>query len=125
MHTALWIVQGLLAFAFMMAGVMKTTQPKEKLAENMGWVEDFSATQVKGIGILELLAAVGLILPMALDILPILTPLAAVGLGLTMIGASLTHIRRNELVPYAIMNFMLLALAAFVAVGRFVIEAVV
>lgn len=118
MNTALWIVQILLALAFGMAGFMKATQPKEKLAKQMGWVNDFAANTVKGIGALEILAAIGLILPMLTGILPILTPLAAVGLILTMIGAAVTHLRRKE-TPMIAINAVLLVLAAFVAYGRF------
>ncbi|MBK8900928.1 MAG: DoxX family protein [Anaerolineaceae bacterium] len=117
MNIALWIVQGILAAAFLMAGGMKLTQPKEKLAGNMGWVEDFSQNTVRLIGGLEVLGAIGLILPLALGILPVLTGAAALGLVLTMIGAALTHIRRREtsmLVP----NLILGGLAAFVVVGR-------
>ena len=119
MNEILWIVQILLGLAFLMAGFMKATQPREKLSANMGWVNDFSPTQVKIIGVLELLAGLGLILPMVTNILPILTPLAAVGLVLTMIGAMLTHVRRGEYSLLAI-NGVLLALALFVAYGRFV-----
>ncbi|WP_420643045.1 DoxX family protein [Candidatus Leptofilum sp.] len=54
MNIALWIAQGLLAVAFLMAGGMKVMQPKEKLAENMAWVEDFLANTIKGIGCLFL-----------------------------------------------------------------------
>lgn len=118
MNTALWIVQILLALAFGMAGFMKITQPKEKLAGQMKWVEDFAPNTVKGIGTLEALAAIGLILPMLTGILPILTPLAAVGLILTMVGAALTHLRRKE-TPMIAINAVLLVLAAFVAYGRF------
>lgn len=120
MNTALWIVQILLALAFGMAGIMKATQPKEKLAQQMKWVEDFAPNTVKGIGTLELLAAIGLVLPALTGILPILTPLAAVGLVLTMIGAALTHLRRKE-TPMIAINAVLLALAVFVAYGRFVL----
>ena len=119
MNIALWIVQGLLAAAFLMAGLMKASQPKEKLAENMAWVNDFSASQVRAIGIVEILGAIGLILPAATGILPILTPLAAVGLVVTMLGAASTHLRRGESQMIAV-NFVLLLLAAFVAYGRFV-----
>ncbi len=119
MNTAIWIVQILLGLAFGMAGFMKLTQPKEKLATNMGWVNDFVANTVKIIGGLELLAAIGLILPALTGILPILTPIAAVGLILTMLGASLIHFRRGEM-PMIAINLVLLALAAFVAYGRFV-----
>jgi uncharacterized membrane protein YphA (DoxX/SURF4 family) len=119
MNTAIWIVQILLALAFGMAGFMKLTQPREKLATNMAWVNDFASNIVKTIGGLELLAAIGLILPALTGILPILTPLAAIGLILTMLGASLTHFRRGEM-PMIAVNLVLLALAAFVVYGRFV-----
>ena len=119
MNVAVWIVQILLALAFGAAGIMKITQPREKLATNMKWVEDFAPNTVKGIGTLELLAAIGLILPFLTGILPVLTPLAAVGLVLTMIGAIITHIRRGES-PMVVVNLVLLVLAAFVAYGRFV-----
>lgn len=119
MNIALWIVQILLALLFGMAGATKLTQPKEKLAVQMAWVNDFAPNTVKLIGGLELLAAIGLVAPMLTGILPILTPLAAVGLILTMIGAMLTHVRRNEN-PLVMANLVILLLAAFVAYGRFV-----
>lgn len=119
MNIALWIVQGLLAAAFLMAGFMKATQPKEKLAENMAWVNDFSASQVRAIGIVEILGAIGLVLPAVIGILPVLTPLAAVGLVLLMISATITHQRRNE-GQMIVINAVLLLLATFVAYGRFV-----
>jgi len=122
MNIILWIAQGLLAFAFFGAGMMKLTQPKEKLMERgMGFVEDFPDTIVKGIGALEVAGAIGLILPLLLEFLPnILTPLAAVGLVLTMIGAAITHIRRNE-IPAIVPNLVLLGIAAFIAYGRFLL----
>ncbi len=119
MNVALWIVQGLLALAFAMAGFMKLTQPKEKLAAQMKWVEDSAPNTVKLIGGLELLGAIGLILPMLTGILPWLTPLAAAGLVLTMLGAMATHLRRHEN-QMLVVNLVLLLLAAFVAYGRFV-----
>ncbi len=119
MNITLWIVQAVLALAFGMAGVMKLTQPTEKLAGQMGWVEDFAPNTVKLIGGLELLGAIGLILPLLTGILPWLTPLAAVGLVLTMIGAMLTHLRRHEN-QMVMVNGALLLLAAVVAYGRFV-----
>src|SRR5438876_10274901 len=120
MNIVLWIVQILLALAFAMAGVMKTTQPIEKLATNMGWVKDFTAQIVRLIGTLELLAAIGLILPAVTGILPWLTPVAAIGLILTMLGAMITHGRRGEYSSIG-MNVLLLILALFVVYGRFVI----
>src|SRR3954470_11180342 len=79
-----WIVQAILAVAFVLAGVMKSTQPKEKLQPNLPWVEDFSLGTVRLIGVAELLGGLGLILPAALDIAPILTPIAASCLALVM-----------------------------------------
>lgn len=114
------MVQALLAVAFGMAGAVKLAQPKEKLAAQMGWVEDFTPAMVKGIGALELLGAIGLIVPQLTGILPWLTPLAAAGLALTMAGAAITHLRRGEN-QMVVINLILLALAAFVAYGRFAI----
>jgi uncharacterized membrane protein YphA (DoxX/SURF4 family) len=118
MIIALWIIQGLLAVMFLMAGFMKVSQSKEKMAERVAWVEDFSLNTIRAIGIAEILGAVGLILPAATGILPWLTPVAAVGFVLTMIGAALTHARRGENSAIG-MNVLLLVLAAFVAYGRF------
>lgn len=118
MNVFLWILQGLLAAMFLMAGVMKATQPKEKVAEKLPWAEDYSAGTVRFIGIVELLAAVGLILPAALGILPVLTPLAATGLAVVMVLAMNVHRRRNE--PGAIaFNAAILVVAVVVAWGRF------
>lgn len=118
MEVVVWIVQGLVALAFLGAGSMKLIQPKEKLLESQAWVEDFSQTQIRLIGLVELLGALGVILPTLTGILPVLTPIAGAGLGLVMIGALVTHLRRGEMnmVP---VNVILGALAFFVAFGRF------
>lgn len=119
MNIVLWIIAGLLAAAFAGAGLMKLAQPKEKLASSgMAWTEDFSSGTVKLIGALEVAAAIGLILPAALGIAPILVPLAALGLVLLMIGAAITHARRKETSNIAV-NVVLLLLAAVVVWGRF------
>lgn len=119
MNIALWIVQGIAAFMFLMAGSMKLMRAKEQMAEQMTWVEDFSQGQIRGIGVLEILGALGLVLPLATGILPVLTPLAAVGLGIIQVGAFFTHLRRNEIVPMGIMNVILIAMVIFIAIGRF------
>jgi uncharacterized membrane protein YphA (DoxX/SURF4 family) len=120
MNIVLWVLAALLAFVFLGAGAMKLTQSKDKLAANpnMAWTGQFSAGTIKLIGLLEVLAAIGLILPAVLDIASALVPLAAVGLVLLMIGAALTHARRKEN-QAAVINVVLLVLAAAVAVGRF------
>ncbi len=118
MGIALWVAQVLLAVAFLGVGGMKLSQPKERLAASQGWVEDFSQGAVRLIGALEVLGALGLVLPALTGVLPWLTPLAALGLVLLMIGAALTHLRRTEYGNIAV-NAVLLVLAAFVVYGRF------
>lgn len=115
---ALWVTQGLLALAFGMAGVMKsTTPPDQLLANGFAWVSSLPAWMPRLIGLVELTAAIGLILPSVTRIRPQLTPLAAAGLVLTMIGASALHVARGE---YGVLgvNAVLGGLAAFVAWGR-------
>ena len=121
MNIGLWLMQGLLALLFAFAGGMKATQPKEKLAKNTPYVEDYSQSTIRLIGVLEVLAALGLVLPMVTGILPVLTPLAAVGLVLTMVGAIFVHLRRKEY-PNIAVNVLILVLAACVAYGRYVME---
>ncbi|MFI8193986.1 DoxX family protein [Streptomyces sp. NPDC085946] len=119
MNVTLWIIASILAVAFLLAGLMKAGQPKEKLAASgMAWVEDYSAGAVKAIGAVEVLGALGLVLPAAFDIAPILVPLAATGLAITMLGAAVVHGRRKENQMIGA-NVVLLLLAAVVAWGRF------
>ena len=118
MNIVLWIIAGVLAAAFLAAGLTKLTQPKEKLANTMGWTKDRSAGEVKALGALEILAAIGLILPAALNIVPILVPLAALGLVVVMVGAAIVHARRKES-QAIVANVVLLVLAAVVVWGRF------
>jgi uncharacterized membrane protein len=120
MNLALWIVAGLLTVVYLLSGIGKLIVPKEKLAAFPGgeWIEDFSAGSVKAIGVLEVLAAVGLILPAALDIAPVLVPLAATGAVLLFVGAVIMRLRRGEKVTI-IFDLVYLAMAAFVAWGRF------
>ncbi|WBB69979.1 DoxX family protein [Micromonospora sp. WMMD812] len=118
MNIVLWIVAALLAVVFLGVGLMKVTRPKEKLvASGLGWAETWSAGTVKLIGALEVLAAVGLILPAVLDIAPVLVPLAALGLVLIMIGAVVIHARRKEY-PGLVANIVLLVLSAVILWGR-------
>jgi len=118
MNIALWIIQVLLALTFLASGGMKLARPRLALAGQMAWVQDFSDAQVKGIGALEVLAAIGLVVPPLLHIAVFLTPLAAVGLVLLMAGAAANHLRRHEPQMVAV-NGVLLILAAVVAIGRF------
>lgn len=117
MHIALWIVQGLLAFAFGAAGLTKLLTPAAELAQNMAWIQHAPSWAPAVIGVLELLGAIGLILPAALRIKPTLTVAAAGGLLLTMVGAVFTHVALGEF-GGAVPSVVLGALSAFVLVGR-------
>lgn len=119
MNTALWIIASLLSLSFVGAGAMKLATDKADLLEKMPWVADFTDVQVKGIGLAELAGGIGLVLPPLVDIAPVLAPVAAAGLALTMAGAAIVHIRRGDGVAQAVPALVLGALAVFVAVMRF------
>ena len=118
MNIALWIIQVLLALTFLASGTIKLARPRLALAAQMPFVQDFSDAQIKGIGALEVLAAIGLIVPALTGIAPVFVPLAAVGLVLVMLGAAVLHARRKE-IPNIFIALVILALAVFVAWGRF------
>ena len=120
MNVALWITAGLLGAVFLLAGGTKLFVPKQKLAmaPGGGWVDDFSAGFIKTLGAVEVIGAAGLILPAAVDVAPVLVPLAAVGLAIIMIGAALVELRRQES-KHVLVNLIYLAVIAFLAVGRF------
>ncbi|MER7805096.1 DoxX family protein [Streptomyces parvulus] len=118
MNVFLWVVQILLALVMLVAGGSKLAQSREKLAETMKWVNSFTPGQIRGIGMLEVLAALGLLLPAATGIAPVWTPIAAIGVALLMIGAAITHARAREL-PNIAVDVGLFALAVVIAWGRF------
>jgi len=118
LNTAIWIAQGILAAVFLAAGLMKLTQPREALKEKTPYVEDFTDRQVKAIGTVEILGAIGVVLPAAIGVAPILTPIAACGLALMMVVAAATLIRRGEY-SHVALNVVMFALAVFVAIERF------
>ncbi len=119
MNTVLWIIAGLLAAAFLAAGAMKLTKTKQQIVESgMAWAEDFSPTMLKTIGALEVLGALGLVVPPLVGVLPVLAPLAALGLALLMISAAVVHARRGE-TSNIMINAVLLVLAVVVVWGRF------
>ncbi|WP_037915137.1 DoxX family protein [Actinacidiphila yeochonensis] len=120
MNLALWIGTGLLAVVALAGGVSKTFVPREKLAaaHGGGWTGDAGDSFVKALGVLELLAAAGLVLPGALHIASVLVPVTAVCWVALMVGAMITHGRRAE-IAFVVLNLGYLALAAFIAWGRF------
>ena len=118
MSIALWVIQGLLALAFLLAGIPKAVQPIPQLAKRLPWTGTFPGPLVRFIGVAEILGALGLILPGITHVAPFLTPLAAAGLVIVMLLASGFHIQRGELRNIG-MNGVLLVLALVIAVGRF------
>jgi uncharacterized membrane protein YphA (DoxX/SURF4 family) len=117
MNIILWIVQILLAAAFLMAGFSKAFQPLDALGQMIPWTLDIPLALVRFIGVSELLAGIGLIAPAITGIKPRLTILAAAGIILVMVSAIVFHLARGEY-GYILFNLVLLAPAAFVAYGR-------
>ena len=119
MTYALWLAQILLALVFLAAGVMHAFR-YEQAQRLLPWVSAVPREQLRLIGLLEFLGAVGVILPAVTGVLPWLTSLAAVGLGLIMLSAIVFHLSRRER-SNAVGLGLVLAVAVFVAVGRYVI----
>ena len=115
MKVVVWIIQVLVALAFLITGAMKLMTPYEEMIANpqMAWANDFSAMQIKLISILEILGALGLIIPMFVGKLKMLVPISAIGLALIMVGAAITHIGREEPVMVPIILFVLAAFTAW------------
>lgn len=117
MNTALWIVQGILAAIFTLGGLAKMFQPKEALLDKMPWTADYSSGMIKFIGFVELLGVAALILPPLLGQFTMLTPIAAIALGIVMILAANLHINRGES-DMIVVNATIALFCAFVAYGR-------
>jgi len=113
--SALWIIQGLLALLFLFAGSMKLIVPIEMLTAQMPL--PLPGLFLQFIGVAEVAGAIGLILPGLLRIRPILTPLAACGLLIIMIGATVVTLAGGEVMP-ALLPLVMGLLCAFVAYGR-------
>jgi len=121
MNIALWIVAGVMA-TVLLVSTLKIVIPRERIAAVGGtaaeWVLDFSPGALRVIGVLELLAVAGLILPAVLDIAPIMVPVTAVCVALLFTGAVIMRLRRGEKWT-AVPDLVYLALAVFLAWGRF------
>lgn len=120
MDLALWIVAGLLCAVMLFGGATKLLVPKEKLAAAPAgsWTGDRSAAFVKTLGAVEILAAVGIVVPAIVGIASVMVPVTAVCWILLMVGAMVTHLRRHEHAA-VLANVTYLVMAAFIAVGRF------
>lgn len=120
MDLTLWIVQAVLALAYLGAGSAKLLQSRTSLQPAMPYVEDLPEWTVKFIGAVEILGAAGLLLPALTGVYPILTPMAATGLAVLQVLAGLLHVKRREFSNLPI-NAALCAVAVFIAYGRFVV----
>ncbi|MGP4115263.1 DoxX family protein [Streptomyces sp. 4N509B] len=118
MNVLLWIVQAFLAAMFGMSGLVKLAQPKDRLAEKYPWMRDTSTRLVWCVGVVEILGAVGLVLPAATGVAPVLTPLAGTGFAVMTALAIGLHVRRREPSGVAV-TAVLFVLSALVAWGRF------
>ncbi|MCO8274207.1 DoxX family protein [Actinoplanes sp. TRM 88003] len=121
MNLTLWILAGALALAFTAGGASLLLLPRQRyraLRPSQHWVDDFGDAHLKAIGTIKIIGCLGLILPAASGVAPVLTPLAACGLALFMAGAATTRFRRREwkLLPG---DLFYLSLFAFLAWGRF------
>ncbi|MEV0394120.1 DoxX family protein [Polymorphospora rubra] len=118
MDMFLWIAQLLLAVVFAGSGAVKSRMGRDRMiATGQTGIALFPMPLVRFVAGCEILAAVGLVLPWATGIAPVLTPLAAVGLCVVMVGAAWSHARLGE--PRAVAaNALLFALALAVAIGR-------
>ncbi len=115
-HILLWVAQGLLALTLIWAAYAKLLQPIEETAKMLPWAKDNPAL-LKITGVVELLGALGLVLPTALRIQPKLTIFAALGVIALMVLAAIFHITRGEASLIG-MNIFFLLLAGFIAWGR-------
>lgn len=118
MNIFLWVLQAILAAVFLATGLNKAVKPKAAMIRMSHWWQAWPAGAIKALGVAELLGVAGLLLPWATGIARVLTPIAAVGLAIVLVGAAATHVRYREyrIVPAV---GVLLAAAIIVAVGRF------
>lgn len=113
--TAFWICAALLVFPMVLFGGMKVVRPKDALEEmGMLWVADYSDTQVKLIGLAEVLGAIGVVVPSATGVLPVLAPVAAACLGVLMVGAFFVHVRRRDPIASKVITGALVSLSVAV-----------
>ncbi|MCP4501893.1 MAG: DoxX family protein [Deltaproteobacteria bacterium] len=114
--------QILLILTFGLFGMQKVVMPiPDLIAQGMLWIEDFPAWQVRLIGALEALGALGLVLPYAIKAIPkILVPVASACLAITMIGAIITHVARQDPVPSIVITSILFGMCVAIAKNRFV-----
>lgn len=119
MNVALWLAAGLLALVALLGGITKTLVPLERLSRHEGaaWTRGVSPAFVRTLGGLEILAALGLVLPAVVDVAPVMVPVTAVCWVALMVGAMITHGRLGQ-TKLVLVNMAYVVLAVFIAVGR-------
>jgi hypothetical protein len=121
LSTVVWVAQGFVALVMTLAGMAKLVVPREQLAKRMHWAAKWPRGRIKLLGLAEVAGAVGLIVPMATGIAPVLTPIAALCVAVLMAGAVRTHQQLGEKVtPALVIGALCVAIAAvrFAAVVR-------
>lgn len=117
LHIALWIAQVFASLTLVWAAYMKLFQSPTELAAMWPWAGEVPPWVVHFTGVADLLAGLGLVLPMALRIKPVLTPIAATGLVILMVAAAIFHVSRGEASQIGF-NVVFAAIAAWIAWGR-------
>lgn len=100
-----------LALIFLYFGLSKMLLPIEKIAEKVTWANDYTPARLKLFGFLEVIGAIGLVLPHQLNFFPLLTPMAATGLAMIMSGAIVVHLSRDE-IKMIFLNIVMIFLLA-------------
>jgi DoxX-like family len=113
LNVALWVVQGLLAGVFLLTGTTKLVLPREVLEKRMHWAAAWPRWRIKLLGLAEVAGAVGLVVPAAMGVAPVLSPVAALCLAVLMLGAAGTHRRLGEsVVPPLLVGALCLVVGA-------------
>lgn len=119
MNTLLWILAFALAAVFLGSGAVKLLSPREQQIERTPYVEDFPQNMIRGIGALEILGAMGLLIPALTGIATVLVPMAAAGLAITMVFAALVHVRRGDGLRAALPSIVLAICSVVLFWSRF------
>jgi hypothetical protein len=113
LNVALWVIQGLLAGVFLLTGTPKLVVPREVLEKRMHWAAAWPRWRIKLLGLAEVAGAVGLVVPAAMGVAPVLSPVAALCLAVLMLGAAGTHRRLGEsVVPPLLVGALCLVVGA-------------